>query len=64
MTDKNSNSGGPLDPEDAGDNSVSQLWQSIIELGESLPPEEWDRVPTDLAANLHRYLYERSGEDD
>jgi hypothetical protein len=63
MTDEDSNSG-TSSTEDAGDDSVSQLWQSIVELGESLPPEEWDRVPTDLAANLHRYLYERSGEDD
>jgi hypothetical protein len=39
------------------------LWQSIVELGASIPPEEWDRVPADLAANLDRYLYEGSGED-
>ncbi len=33
------------------------VWQSVIELGESLPPEVWDAVPTDLSANLDHYLY-------
>jgi hypothetical protein len=33
------------------------VWQSVIELGESLPPEGWDGVPTDLSANLYHYLY-------
>jgi hypothetical protein len=63
MIDEHSNSGTP-DSEDAGDDALQQLLQSILDLGASLPPEEWDRVPTDLASNLHRYLYERSGEDD
>lgn len=49
MSDDQSNSGGPHDPDDGYDDSV--LWQSIIELGAILPPEEWDRIPTDLAAN-------------
>ncbi len=63
MTDRDSNSGTPDEPNDAGDESVSLLLQSIVELGESLPPEEWDRVPTDLAENLHHYLYEVPDED-
>jgi hypothetical protein len=33
------------------------LWQSVVDLGASLPIEDWDRVPTDLAANLDHYLY-------
>jgi hypothetical protein len=33
------------------------LWQSVIELGESLPAEVWDGVPNDLSANLDHYLY-------
>jgi hypothetical protein len=33
------------------------VWQSVIELGESLPPEVWNGVPNDLSANLDHYLY-------
>jgi hypothetical protein len=33
------------------------LWQAIAELGESVPEEEWAKVPTDGARNLHHYLY-------
>jgi hypothetical protein len=33
------------------------VWESVIELGESLPPEVWDGVPKDLSANLDHYLY-------
>jgi hypothetical protein len=33
------------------------LWQAIVELGESVPEEEWAKVPTDGARNLHHYLY-------
>lgn len=29
----------------------------MAELDASIPPEEWDRVPTDLAQNLDPYLY-------
>jgi hypothetical protein len=29
----------------------------VIDLGASLPPEDWERVPTDLAENLDHYLY-------
>jgi hypothetical protein len=45
------------------DDSAPPLWQSVIALGASLPTEEWDRVPTDFAANLDQYLYGRSGEE-
>jgi hypothetical protein len=43
---------------------VPPVWQTVIELGANLPPEEWDRVPKDLAANFKRYLYGGSGKDD
>ena len=57
MSNDQSNSGGPHDPDDGYDDSVPPIWESLIELGASVPAEEWDRIPTDLAANLHRYLY-------
>jgi hypothetical protein len=46
------------------DDSVPPLWQSVIDLGASLPPEVWDRVPNDLAANLDHYLYGIAAEDE
>jgi hypothetical protein len=49
---------------DEYDDSAPPLWQSIVDLGASVPAEEWDRVPTDLAANLDHYLYGSSGEEE
>jgi hypothetical protein len=49
--------------EDAYDDSQPRLWQRIVDLGASLPPETWDRVPSDLASNLHHYLY-GDGKDE
>ncbi|HEU4887937.1 MAG TPA: hypothetical protein VFV49_08630 [Thermoanaerobaculia bacterium] len=54
----------PAVADDEYDDSAPPLWQSVVDLGASLPVEEWDRVPTDLAANLDHYLYGRSGEDE
>jgi hypothetical protein len=36
------------------------FWKRIIELGESIPAEEWAKVPTDGAQNLDHYLYGHS----
>ena len=44
------------------DDSQPPLWQSVIDLGASLPPEVWDRVPEDLASSLDHYLYGKSDE--
>jgi len=54
----------PARSDDEHDDSVLQLWDSVIDLGASLPPEVWDRVPRDLAANLDHYLYGISAEDE
>jgi hypothetical protein len=43
------------------DDSHPPIWQEVIDLGASLPPETWDNVPSDLASNLDRYLY---GKDE
>ena len=51
-------------PDDEYDDSAPPIWQSVIDLGASLPAEEWDRVPTDLASNLDHYLYGSSTEDE
>jgi len=39
------------------------LWQVIVDLGESVPKEEWAKVPTDGARNLHHYLHGAPKED-
>jgi hypothetical protein len=53
----------PAEEDGEYDDSVPPLWQSVIALGASLPPEEWDTVPSDLASNLDRHLYGGSGEE-
>jgi hypothetical protein len=64
MTIEHTTSDTPHEGEEEYDDSVPPLWQSVIDLGASLPPEVWDRVPKDLAANLDRYLYASSGKDE
>lgn len=46
----------PFDPD------TPPIWETIAEIGKSIPEEEWDKVPTDLAVNLSRYLYGESKE--
>ena len=38
------------------------IWERIAELGKSIPEDEWDNVPTDLAENLDEYLYHKSNK--
>lgn len=33
------------------------IWEVIAALGRSVPPEELERLPTDLARNVDHYLY-------
>ena len=33
------------------------IWEIIIEIGEQISAEEWEKVPADLSANLDHYLY-------
>lgn len=32
------------------------IWEEILEIGESIPKSEWDKLPRDLARNMDRYL--------
>lgn len=36
------------------------IWETLAELGASVPDEIWDQVPTDLAKRLDHYLYSSS----
>lgn len=33
------------------------IWEVAIELGKSVPEEEWDKLPRDAARNLDHYIY-------
>jgi hypothetical protein len=44
-------------PEKRPRKETKPFWKWVVELGESIPKEEWDKVPTDLAKNLDHYLY-------
>ena len=33
------------------------IWEVLAELGETIPPDELERLPTDLARNVDHYLY-------
>ena len=33
------------------------LWEKIVEIGRSIPLEEWEKVPRDGAKNFRHYLY-------
>ena len=33
------------------------IWEIIVELGEQIPEEELDKIPTDLSRNYKHYLY-------
>jgi len=40
------------------------IWEIIMELGASIPEEEWAKVPTDGAKNLDHYLYGAPKEEE
>jgi len=33
------------------------IWEIALEIGASVPKEEWAHIPTDGARNVHHYLY-------
>jgi hypothetical protein len=33
------------------------LWMRIVEIGASVPREDWREIPTDASINLDHYLY-------
>ena len=39
------------------DETAKPIWEVIAEIGESIPAEEWAKVPTDGAMNYKHYLY-------
>jgi len=41
------------------DPSTVPVWQEIMEIGATIPEEEWEKLPKDLSENLDRYLYHK-----
>ncbi|MBT9132891.1 MAG: hypothetical protein DDT32_02229 [Syntrophomonadaceae bacterium] len=39
------------------DISARSIWEEIAEIAESIPREEWDKLPSDLTDNLDHYIY-------
>jgi len=39
------------------DATARPIWEIAVEIGESVPDEEWAKVPTDLSLNFNHYLY-------
>jgi hypothetical protein len=39
------------------DETARPIWQVIEEIGATVPPEEWEKVPVDGARNLDHYLF-------
>jgi hypothetical protein len=44
--------------------SSKPIWEVVLEIGASVPEQEWAKVPTDLAKNLHHYLHGAPKESD
>lgn len=43
--------------DDAAHNPLLSLLKYVEEVSATIPPEELDRLPTDMAANIDHYLY-------
>jgi hypothetical protein len=39
------------------DNAEKPLWEILVELGQQIPAEEWEKLPKDLAQNFDHYMY-------
>jgi Arc/MetJ-type ribon-helix-helix transcriptional regulator len=37
--------------------SEPPIWETIVQIGQEVPVEEWARIPSDLARNLDHYMY-------
>jgi hypothetical protein len=41
----------------AGSHDSRPAWERIVAIGQAVPQEVWDTIPSDLATNLDHYLY-------
>ncbi len=40
------------------------FWKRIIEIGQKVPIEEWEKLPKDFARNFEHYMYGAPREED
>lgn len=52
----------PPNLEQNNHSSHRPIWQVIVELGEQIPDEEWEKVPPDASMNYKQYLYGINGK--
>ena len=52
-------SGRPKEPRTRGDfdPAAKPIWKIAEEIGRSVPPNDWEKVPKDGSINLDHYLY-------
>ncbi|PIW64943.1 MAG: hypothetical protein COW13_00200 [Candidatus Omnitrophica bacterium CG12_big_fil_rev_8_21_14_0_65_50_5] len=43
--------------EQSYDSTARPIWDVVEELGQSIPAEEWEKLPKDASINLDKYLY-------
>ena len=54
-----------LEEEHAGaDRNAKSIWEEARELSASIPPEEWAKLPKDLARNFRHYRHGAPKEAD
>ena len=41
----------------AYDETANPIWKIAVEIGASVPEEEWAKIPTDVSKNIDHYLY-------
>lgn len=54
----------PSDTEPLSAEPQKPFWQAIIEIGQQVPPEEWDKLPKDFARNAKHYMYGAPREEE
>jgi hypothetical protein len=45
------------------DSDATPIWEEIVAIGQAIPDEEWENVPSDLSINLDHYLYGKAKKD-
>jgi hypothetical protein len=46
------------------DESEKPFWKQIVEIGQRVPIEEWNKLPKDFARNAKHYMYGAPREED
>jgi hypothetical protein len=51
-------------PEPEPDPALPPIWERVMAIGASVPPEEWAKLPRDYAKNFRHYRYGTPKEED